>query len=226
MLNGLYTLWSYTRFGPNVKFLLFILSPVPIALYPLVILCASIIASVCIGFLYPFGATFFRYEDGMDAIEVAYKFSRDNMWNYNAEFSEAMRRTRSARLVPGEKPWDLNLSMVPIGLIMAVLGSMNSIVHFMSVFFSPAKSVFIVRNCRGNPRQRGHSHSEADPGIIKSWYLSLGHANYVPAEKISIRYHCIDLYCHTNTDAVFYCCCFPFFLLGFVLAPAGVVLVF
>ena len=58
MLNGLYTLWSYTRFGPNVKFFLFILSPVPIALYPLVILCASIIASVCIGFLYPFGATF------------------------------------------------------------------------------------------------------------------------------------------------------------------------
>jgi len=64
MLNGLYTLWSYTRFGPNVKFFLFILSPVPIALYPLVILCASIIASVCLGlnFLYPFGATFFKYE--------------------------------------------------------------------------------------------------------------------------------------------------------------------
>ena len=117
-----------------------------------------------------------------------------------------MRRIRSDHLVPGEKPWDLNLSMVPIGLIMAVLGSMNSIVHFMSVFFSPAKSVFIVRNCRGNPRQRGHSHSEADPGIIKSWYLSLGHANYVPAEKISIRYHCIELYCPGQYRETYYYC--------------------
>ena len=125
IVNMLYSLWCYRLLGPNTKFLLFILCPIPIALYPVVMVCGTIIACVCLGFLYPFGATFVRYEQGFDAIEIAYEIARKEICSFNSELADKMWHIRSHRLGFDQKPWDLNLCMIPIGLIMAVLGEMN-----------------------------------------------------------------------------------------------------
>jgi len=184
IVNMLYSLWCYRLLGPNTKFLLFILCPIPIALYPVVMVCGTIIACVCLGFLYPFGATFVRYEQGFDAIEIAYEIARKEICSFNSELADKMWHIRSHRLGFDQKPWDLNLCMIPIGLIMAVLGI---------AVVTPVNTVLLTL--------------KLVPGIFRSWCL------------------CIRLYCDAR-DSFILCCCFPFFLVSFALAPAGVVLLY
>lgn len=111
--------------GVKAKIMLFLLLPIPVALYIPVVTIGSVLFGIGYGFFYPINLTF---DDDYNPFGGCRRVFRDagrgvrEFVRGGFEFISDLKSTRNSKPDPGEVPVDLPFSEVLIGITMCVVG--------------------------------------------------------------------------------------------------------
>lgn len=185
-----YTILSTKKIGPNLTILGLLLLPIPLLIWPVLVLLCSTISGFSVGLFSPIADTFNdRYElfcGGItNAFERAFTHVKD-FWRFNANsYFSYLAEIRDYKLGIGEKPFDISIIQLIVGTIVGTTGSI-----FDGICFSFIAVIYFI--------------PMLFTGYSKLWKQF---CDYISRFKA----HCLEF--------VWFCILFPSFILANALMP-------
>lgn len=123
------------KLGPNITIMIMLLLPIPLILWPPSVLCFSLIFGVIYGLFNPILKTFDSNSDLLcggiqETFEDSVRFVKD-FWRFNTNsFFSYLFELRTHQLRDEEKPFDISLLQLVVGVMIGTIGALVDGVFF------------------------------------------------------------------------------------------------
>lgn len=123
------------KLGPNITIMIMLLLPIPLILWPPSVLILSLIFGVSFGLFNPIVKTFDPYYNLIcggikETLAESFHFVAE-FWCFNTNsYFSYLFELRNYRLIDGEKPFDISLLQLIVGIIIGTIGAIVDGVFF------------------------------------------------------------------------------------------------